>query len=177
MKNSIFRHILNEEYIEVNKSVSETIQCLREQNGLCRSSTNNDITVYFECSERGKIHVDSSFGRDIDFRGILQLYYVRGEVVSINDKTYVKITSIYKKSDIWLRSLLLVFAALLFPLLVYIKGAFIIPAILISFAIFLILSFYTVNTTIKRKQQGLNIVKTMEDELKRRVQNIARWDE
>jgi len=177
MKKSIFRHIINEEYIEVNKSVSQTIQCLREQNGLCRSSTTNDMTVYFECSEYGKIRVDSMFEREIDFRGILQIYYVRGEVVSINNKTYVKITSIYKKSDIWLRSLLLVFAALLFPLLLFIKGDFIIPAVLISFAIFLILSFCTVNTTTKRKQKGLNIVKTMEDEMKKRVQNIARWDE
>ncbi|MBQ2704901.1 MAG: hypothetical protein IJF58_05080 [Clostridia bacterium] len=176
MKKSIFRHILNEEYIEVNKSVSETIQCLREQNGLCRNST-NDMTVYFECSEHGKIRVDSMFERHIDFRGILQIYYVRGEVASINNKTYVIITSFYKKSDLWLRSLLLVFAALLFPWWAFIKGAFFIPAMLISFAIFLTLSFCSVNTTIKRKQQGLNIVKTMEDEIKRRVQNIARWDE
>ena len=57
MKSNIFREVLNEEYIEVNKSVSKTIQYLSEISGPVIESLPDDICISFNCSKKGKITV------------------------------------------------------------------------------------------------------------------------
>ena len=102
MKTTIFRKVINEELIEVNKSVPETIKCLRQQIGGSHNTIPNDMGIFFECSKNGKISMYSYFKQ---YRGLrnLDIYYVSGNVISKDNKTYVKIISVYKKTDILLR--------------------------------------------------------------------------
>ncbi len=52
-----------------------------------------------------------------------------------------------------------------------------IPALLASFVVFIIAIINSINITLLRKRQGLKIVKLMENEIKKRVENIERWDD
>ena len=180
MKSTIFREVINEELIEVNKSALETIQYLREQSIVSHISKPDNIRVYFKCSKKGKISVVSGFGPHRDLSGFCYIYYVYGSVISKDNKTYVKITSVYKKSDIWLRSLLLVLLILIAPILLllktYIEVTFFVPALIASFIVFFIGIIDFIKTTSFRKRDGLVIVTLMENEIKKRVQNIEHWD-
>ncbi len=166
---------MNEEFIEVNKSVNETIQYLCEQSGKCHTSTSNDIQMYFECAKNGKFVVTSSFGHSRE--GLCPIYHVYGRVISENNKTFVKITSVYKKSDILLRSLLLILIVSLFILKICIEASLYILAIIASFFVLCIVIIDYIKTTSIRKRYALEIVELMENEIKKRVQNIERWDE
>ena len=178
MKSTIFRKVLKEEFIEVNKSVPKTIQYLREIAGGARHKVDNEeIFIFVECSKKGKISVESSFGHSRDIR-CLYLFYVYGKVIFKDNKTYVKITSVYKKMDIWLRALVLLF---IIPITLILKlcidGILFIPAIIAASVVFIILTIDTIKTTSIRKKYGLEIVKLMEDEIKRRVKKIERWED
>ena len=179
MKSTLFRKVLKEELIEVNKSVAETINCLCEQ--LCGEEhkvADNYLSIYFSGLKNGKISVRSSFGRYRDFRfGSLQAYYVYANVISQDNKTYVKITSVYNKLDIWLRIIIIV---LFTPLVVILKlisdGLLFIPAIILCGVVFVIFMIEAIEVTLIRKNHGLKILKLMENAVKKRVQNIERWD-
>ena len=93
MKYTIFREVLHEEFIEVNKSVPETIKCLCEQSGVCNIHTINGIRLFFKCSKKGKISIESSYRHR---EGLFPIYSVYGSVISKGNKTYVKIFSVYK---------------------------------------------------------------------------------
>ena len=60
MKSTIFRKVLNEEYIEVHKSVSETIKCLCEQSGESYNETPDGMNIHFECLKNGKVMSDAA---------------------------------------------------------------------------------------------------------------------
>jgi len=188
MKKSIFRDILNEEYIEVNKSVSKTIQCLREQSGRCRDSVPNNINdkiqVYFECSKDGRICIENMF-RGIK-RDRYRMYYVYGNIVSKDNKTYIKTISFYKKSDIWVHGFLLVLLFVAFLLLLTLEITLMLKtsvhevyilAAVVSFIIFLIVTIYPIKAIFIRKKHGIELIELMEKELKKRVQNIERWED
>lgn len=57
MKTTIFREILDEEYIEVNKSVSKTIQHIIELDSLHSEPARTDAIIICRCSKKGKITV------------------------------------------------------------------------------------------------------------------------
>ena len=173
MKSTIFREILNEEFIEVNKSIHETIQCLYEQSGACYISKIDGIKMFFHCSKKGKISMESSFYRR---EGLFPIYSVYGNVVSKNNKTYVRIFSVYKKSNVWIRSILLFLLIPIFILKIYLDKIFYFPAILISLMVILIGIIDFIKTTSIRKNRGLEIIKIMENEIKKRVKNIERWN-
>ncbi|MBO4732977.1 MAG: hypothetical protein J5662_00730 [Clostridia bacterium] len=176
MKSSIFKEVINEEYIEVNRSVADTIRCLCEQSGGCHSETPDGLKLYFDCTKKGKMYVTSGAGGK-SIRSTYQLYYVYGNVISKDNKTYVKITSVYSRSDIWLRMIFTALAIPLFILAVYIKGVYNIYAFLASAAVFVIGTADLCRSTYIRKKQKTEIVALMENEIKRRVKNIEKWDE
>jgi len=178
MKTTIFKEVLNEELIEVDKSVPETIKRLQETCGISRPSQKEEMNICFKCSKKGKIFVTRHFEQHRDIRG-LYLYYVYGEVISKDNKTYIRIISVYKKSDIWLRFLLLILSFFLFPIYVltksYINGFFV-PAIVISLLIFITTLVDTIKITSIRKEDGIKSIEIMENAIKKRVKNIERWD-
>ncbi len=101
MSQPTLQEVLNEEYIEVSKSVPETVRCLEEQScertGKCPVSMPNRMRMLFKCSKQGKIKVVYDFGvppfedRWDSWRFSFPVCFVRGEVISKDDKTYVKI--------------------------------------------------------------------------------------
>lgn len=66
MSQPTLQEALNEEYIEVSKSVPETVRCLEEQSceraGKCPVSMPNRMRMLFKCSKQGKIKVVYDFG-------------------------------------------------------------------------------------------------------------------
>lgn len=117
MKSTVFRKVLNEEYIEVNKSVSETIKCLCEQSGGSYNETPDGMNIHFECLKNGKCYVRCGSNEGRSTKSMYQMYYVYGEVVSKDDKTFVKITSVYEKADFWMRIISTVLAFLFLPVI------------------------------------------------------------
>ncbi len=184
MKSTKLIEILDEELIEVNKSVPETIQCLQEQTGLCRSTSPDGSRMFFKCSEKGKLFVAIENGGTARSRantmGFYQFYYVYGNVISQDNKTYVKITTVYKKSDILKYCLLLAFIILLLPVLIlYILlniGVNIIALAAVTGA-HIISTICLITSFSKRKNNRPKMIEIMKNEMKRRVQNIARWDD
>lgn len=184
MKSTRFIEILDEELVEVNKSVPKTIQCLQEQEGLCRSASPDNSRMFFECSDKGELSVaienDGTARSRIHTRGMFQFYYVYGKVISQDNKTYVKITSLYKKLDILKCCFLLAFIILLLPLLilyVLLNIGFNILALAAVIMVYMISIICLINSFSKRKNNGPKMIEIMKNEMKRRVQNIARWDD
>ena len=105
------------------------------------------------------------------------MYYVYGNVISKDNKTYVKITSVYSRSDIWLRMIFTALAIPLFILAIYIKGVYNIYAFLASAAVFVIGTADLCMSTFVRRNKKSEIIALMENEIKRRVKNIEKWDE
>ena len=117
--------------------------------------------------------MESSFYRR---EGLFPIYSIYGNVVSKNNKTYVRIFSVYKKSNVWIRSILLFLLIPIFILKIYLDKIFYFPAILISLMVILIGIIDFIKTTSIRKNRGLEMIKIMENEIKKRVKNIERWN-
>lgn len=161
MKSTVFRKVLNEEYIEVNKSVSETIKCLCEQSGGSYNETPDGMNIHFECLKNGKCYVRCGSNEGRSTKSMYQMYYVYGEVVSRDDKTFVKITSVYEKADFWMRIISTVLAFLFLPVFLiyqFIQGQFFLPAALAAFAVFIALTVDLIRSTSIRKNNCSEIV-------------------
>ena len=180
MKSTIFRKVINEEYIEVNKSVFETIKCLCEQSGESYNETPDGMNIHFECLKNGKCYVRCGSNEGRSTKSMYQMYYVYGEVVSKDDKTYVKILSVYEKADFLMRIISSVLAFLFLPVyLIYqlIKGQFFLPATLAGFAVLIVLAIDLIRSTSIRKNNHKEIIEILENEIKKRIKNIERWDD
>lgn len=182
MKSNIFREVLNEEYIEVNESVSKTIQYLSEISGPIRESLPDDIGISFRCSKKGEITVAiyNPTAQMRSYENQYPLYYVYGQVISEDNKTYIHMISVYKKSEIYIQCLWSILAVLLFPLICFslLKSAmFNISTLIIS----LLLGFFiTINerSSVKaRKSRGLTILPIMENTVKKYAKNIEKWED
>lgn len=177
MKPSIFRKILNEELIEVNKSLPETIRCLQEQTGM--KSHHDELCIFFSCTPKGKITVNYLLGYGRRRRISLDIYKVYGEVISDSDKTFVKFTSYYDKRAMLLYIILLALTVVLLPISflsrVSVPGL-LMPALLVCAATLIVVS-YEITKLYRVKKKGKKLVELMEEELKRRVRNISRWDD
>ena len=179
MNSTLFGKVLNIELIESNKSVPETIKCLREQIGGSRSIIHNNIGIFFDCSKKGKITVYNYFKHHRGLRK-LNTYYVSGNVISKDNKTNIKITSVYNRFDICLQVLSIIVFVILTPILLifkaHIEGIPFIPFLITCFVFFIIAIIDSINVILIRQKCGSEIVKLMENEIKKRVQNIERWD-
>ena len=181
MKTTIFREILDEEYIEVNKSVSKTIQHIIELDSLHSEPVRTDAIIICRCSKKGKITVTiynpTTLARSYDNQ--YPLYYVYGQVISKDGKTYIHMTSVYKKSEIYIQCLWSILAVLLFPFICFslLKSAMFNILILI---ISLFLGFFfTINersSVRARKSRGLTMLPNMKNELRKIIEIIEKWD-
>lgn len=185
MKSSLFRKILKEDVIEVNKSVRDTIQCLEEQSGICREEISDDIRLEFNCSKKGKLSVFYAYNdirrnyglaRAID-KSLCQ-YTVAGQVMEENNKTVVKITSVYRKTGL-LKNIVIIIFALIFSVFYILSSfvcfnlyAFLIPIGLASTMIMI----YIINTRKLHMKKKENI-ELMECVVKKRVVNVNHWDD
>ena len=77
----------------------------------------------------------------------------------------------------WLRSILLFLLIPVFSLKICLDEVLYFPALLVSFIVVLIGIIDFIKTTSIRKNRGLEIVKLMENEIIRRVENIEYWDD
>lgn len=188
MKSNIFREVLNEEYIEVNKSVSKTIQYLSEISGPVIESLPDDIGISFNCSKKGKITVwsyDPASSRRVTLRAksydtLYPLYYVYGQVISKDNKTYIKMNSVYKKSEIYEQFFWTFLAVLLFPVFVLLlleKAQFNVPIVIISLLGGFFLSLNRCSSVPQRKSRGLTILPIMENTVKKYAKNIEKWED
>ena len=131
--------------------------------------------------KKGKIYVNyihNSFGRRTD--RAYQLYHVSGEVFLENNKTFVKITSYYKKTSIWLCFFEVILSLLLFPIIILlniVEGFFSIPAFIIAFIVLLCSSIDTIRSAFAIKKRKTELVTLMENEIKKRVRNLERRDD
>ena len=184
MKSTIFRKVLNEEYIEVNKSVTATISALCEISGPGRETFLEDTVITLHCSKKGKIKV-SIFRKNVAKyqvreRGdnLYPLYYVYGKVLSKDNKTYIKMNSVFKRSDIFIEvfgSLIGVLLMVLYALLLAttpIKLVVLLFSVLVS----VLLSLGYFDAFPLRKSRGYMMLPYMEEDLKNHVKIIERWD-
>ena len=181
MKTTIFREILDEEYIEVNKSVLKTIQHIIELDSLHSEPVRTDAIIICRCSKKGKITVTiynpTTLARSYDNQ--YPLYYVYGQVISKDDKTYIHMTSVYKKSEIYIQCLWSILAVLLFPFICFslLKSAMF--NILILIISLLLGFFFTINersSVRARKSRGLTMLPNMKNELRKIIETIEKWD-
>ncbi len=186
MKSTIFRKVLNEEYIEVNKSVPETIKALCEISGASRETFPEDTTILFNCSKKGKIKV-SIYRRNLPryrFRetgdNMYPLYYVYGRVISKDNKTYIKTNSVFKKSEIYTEIFWSVLALLVFPIYILFTlttEPFKFPIMFVSIVIGFFISLDFCSSIPLRKSRGLTMLPHMENEVKKRVEIIEQWED
>lgn len=205
MSQPTLQEALNEEYIEVSKSVPETVRYLEEQScertGKCPVPMPNRMRMLFKCSKQGDIKVTSDFGLFRKwgyflfpliflFYVLCPVYFVRGEVISKDDKTYVKIAPAYKRSHIVIRNFWIALGALLI-LTLYVPEAFELtvveflgarrglPMMAFLFCLFAYLAaivYAFVLESLHQKNAPLAI-SLMKEEVKRRVHNIERWED
>lgn len=126
------------------------------------------------------MYVDFNLGRYKDFSGLFKIYYVYGNVISSNNKTYVKITSVYRRIDIWLRYFSILLLLILVPILIVLRDVFsehsFPPAVIISIIPF-IHSIIILNKSISvYKKKGLEFVELAKNEIKKRIQNTIQWE-
>ena len=177
---------MNEEYIEVNKSVSDTISALREISGSSRDTFPDNTVINFSCSKKGKIIV-SFYRRDViryryrELRYLLHpLYYVYGQVISKDNKTYIKANSVFKRSEIFPEIFQAIFMILFIPLyVIFLLGTlpFKVPILLFSLVAGIFLSLHSYGSILWRKSHALMMLPYMVDEIKKRVEIIEKWDE
>ena len=184
IKSTIFTKVLSEEYIEVNKSLPATISALREISGASRETFPEDTVITLHCSKKGKIKV-SIFRKNVTKyqvreRGdnLYPLYYVYGKVISKDNKTYIKMNSVFKRSDIFIEvfgSLIGVLLMVLYALLLAttpIKLVVLLFSVLVS----VLLSLGYFDAFPLRKSRGYMMLPHMERELKNRVKIIEQWE-
>lgn len=186
MKSTIFREVLSEEYIEVNKSVPATISALREISGSSRDTFPENTVINLSCSKKGKILV-SIYRKNItryNFReqgdNMYPLYYVYGQVMSKDNKTYIKANSVFKKSEIYTEIFWSIFAILFLPLyVIFMLGTepIKIPILIVSIIIGFFLSIDSYSSIPLRKSRGYMMLPHMVDEIKKRVEIIEKWEE
>ena len=200
MRAAKLRGLLTEEYIEVSKSVPETVRCLEEQSceraGKCPVPMPDGMRMWFKCSKQGKIKVVYDFGvppfedRWDPWRFSFPVCFVCGEVISKDDKTYVKIAPAYKRSHIVIRNFWIALGALLI-LTLYVPEAFELtvveflgarrglPMMAFLFCLFAYLAaivYAFVLESLHQKNAPLAI-SLMKEEVKRRVHNIEHWED
>ena len=180
MKSTIFTKVLSEEYIEVNKSVSETIEQLCELCGTVRESLPYDAILSFGCSKNGKIRVEKCIpgwtsGRLDCYFPLHKMY---GYVISKDNKTYVQIISIYSRLNLWLQYLLLAIFILFCPLYLLSR----IPIARFNLMFFIFLTIITIVASLcgytfqsEQKKRNLVLLPIMREEIIKRIQIIQSW--
>jgi len=179
MKSTIFRKVLNEEYIAVNKSVPETIKCLRELSQTTEKPFPYDIEHHFKCSKKGKITVEiyTRTSRVRSSENLYPLYKVYGRVISKNDKTYIQISSIYKRYNLFLQYFFMALGILLVP--IYILSQ--LPLDKMNIPLLVVFSIIGINLLLihgapipQQKSLGLTLLPLMENVIKNRVKMIEK---
>ncbi|MBQ4119331.1 MAG: hypothetical protein IJD45_02965 [Clostridia bacterium] len=184
MKSNIFRKVINEEYIEINKSVSKTIEQLCELYGTVRESLPFDAKVIFDCSKKGKIKLRTYMMPGLSHRRpdrYFPLHKIYGRVISKDNKTYVKIISVYNRLNLCFQYLLLssgVLLDLIYILITIPKERFV-PAFFIPFTI--LITIGTIATLCRytpksqQKKRDLVLLSAMRDEIIKRIKMIEAW--
>lgn len=178
MKNTIFTKIIEQSELEVKADFKTTIERLKDQQGICRETDSRQVTLEFFCHDDGRICI-CNYSRRRQRRDTNRLYSVIGQVVTEEEKTKVKIYSIFNRINYFLSAVAAVLYLVMFALYFIIAyKAGIVPGtkdlyllILSVFAILLYpLSFRKEKRT---KEADLYIMK---NEIIKRVNAIDKWD-
>lgn len=182
MKSNLFRKVINEEYIEVDKNLSETIEQLCELCGTVRESLPYDAEITFNCQEKGKLKVERHIHHLLSRHpeNYFPLHKMYGQVISKDGKTYVQIISEYSRLNLCLQYLLLTICILFCPIYLLLRipvrtfnlPFFIILALLCSVAL---ICGYTPKS--QQKKRNLVLLPTMREEIIKRIQKIERWSD
>lgn len=187
MKSNFLREVLDEEILELDIDCQEAIRRFRAQSEESYEADKRGVNLFFQCSPKGKLYVGYS---SFNYRQNLyiksrclersKIYYVRGEVLPANHKTFVKIYSVYSRLDIFwmifLTAVFIIFAACYIWFGDVLNDFLIIKACLIA-VILGGVPIGAVAYTVKRVLSNKNeILELMKNEIKRRVENVKRWD-
>lgn len=181
MKSNIFRKVINEEYIEVNKSVSKTIEQLCELCGTVREALPYNAEIAFNCSKKGKI-ITKRYFRDSWFtnepENYIPLHKIYGRVISKDNKTYVQIIYIYSRLNLWLQYLCLsigFFLGLIYLLLSIPIRNFNVVFFIFLAIILIVAAICSYTPKSQQKKRNLVLLPIMREEIIKRIKMIEAW--
>lgn len=182
MKSTFFTKIIDTTEIEVKADYNVTIERLKIQQGKCRETDSRHINLEFMCHDDGRFCV-CNCSRHKKRREFNRLYSVIGQVETEQDKTKVKIYSLYNR---WYH-IDQIFTAILFPLLVlsvgikfyseyFIEYGF--TSVPIFLVIYLLLCIYLFPSKIfKEKRNKTKDLEIMKNEIIKRVKAVDKWED
>ena len=177
MKSTFYRKILDETTLEVDDSPEGSIEKLRQLQGVCRATCFDGEPIEFLCTQKRKISVTSTATK----RGIKIKYnrstYVLGEVTVENNKTVLKIYTVYDRFRYFVRLFCIglsavvgIFALLSAQPVVSVIGLLAAVVLLISLCVSACVS------ATSEKQTMQTDFEIMKAEVANRVQSIADWE-
>lgn len=167
--------VLDETVIEVNDTVKGTIEKFRQMCGNSYEQDCNEVTLEFSCSKKGIITVSNPASRHDFGRSV----FVVGEVAKHNEKTVVKMYSIYSRFTAVskaIKTILLISLMPIYFLVSYLQFGEITPKALYVFLLglpFLFLDFNQDRNEVIHKTEDLEKMKQM---VIKRADAVNNWD-
>lgn len=170
MKSTFYRKILDETVLEAGDTPERTIEKLRQQQGVCRTADFDGDPIEFFCSKKGKISVSNIARKRPEYD---RSTYVLGEVTVENDKTVVKIYTVYDRLNYFVRLLCLGLSVVAGVLaLLFAEGAVSVIGLLIA----IVFSISLCVSSFNEKQTMHTDFEIMKAEIANRVQAVADWE-
>lgn len=175
MKSTIFTRIVDEGTIEVNDTLPGTIDKFRKMQGYCRETDSHDNGIGFQCNKKGKFWVGNIPTHSVYADNGDSRTRVRGQVMTENGKTVVKIYTVYqshtKTAALICNVLIGLLLCILFVILnVAFLSIVVIPLCLLSF----LYEIYYIDKYKTYIDDDANILK---NEVLNRIEAIHHWDE
>ncbi len=178
MKSTFLTEIIDEVTIEVDGSYSETINKLRLQTGVCYVTDSNNTELLFKCSKKGEMSIENNVGKKNLLNG--RAYYVIGKVLVENDKTIVKVYSIYSRFDLLSRffavAVYLITSLLYFIIKLKSGNPISDKNIFFALALGAFIAVISLSST-KEIHNNTSDLEIMKNEIIKRVEAIKRWED
>ncbi len=178
MKSNLFIKIIDETTLELDESLKTTIGRLMAQSGKCRETDKEGDSLFFDCTEKGKLIVKHFKYNNITSEK--QIYYVRGEVFEENGKTKVAIYTVHDRTTVFFRWIEILLCVLMFVAhflvlsiaeVPFEKQFLVLPTILIGTIV-----FHLYRTKNEKTYMPHNI-DVMKNEIIKRVEAVKRWND
>ena len=174
----LFKKILDEHTVEINKSPKDVIEKLRMLKSDLRSSDSIGDNLIFICNKKGKIKIRAyEFTNKLFHRTypLLKLYKITGEVLSENGKTKIKIYHCYNYLTNPFRCLFLVWSYLNL-LWSVIKTPF--PgAVFSALLMAALVTAFIAYQSYSESHNKTTIWENTKKEIEQRVEAVKRWDD
>ena len=179
MKSTLFKEIMDQNFMVIDLSPAETIRRLRAQNGYCYEEDSMDYHYSFSCSKKGKFTINVNNSTRSRSAAIYRSYYILGEVLNEQGKSRINICSINDRSN----KLFLLFDALLglIQVILYIILLLKVPSLGIwrfwLFLMMLVVSGDGLFRLISEQNHKVPDIETMKRIALRKIEAARRWEE